>query len=243
MDWAGSPFTGAAQLRGSGTEPMSYLQEEGISKRTWYAIIAVGVLHVLLGYALISGLAIKAVKVITGPLETVNIEEPAPPPDEPPPPPPKLEDIPPYVPPPDVQIEVAAPPPPTITTQTAVPQPQPTVAPPAPPAPPPAPPAPTVAPTRAVPNARNREVTEDDYPDASRRAGEEGTTGVMVVVGTDGRVKSCTITNSSGFSRLDERACQIAQRRWRFKPATQEGQAVESEYRTNYRWQLQEGRR
>ena len=134
MDWAGSPFTGAAQLRGSGTEPMSYLQEEGISKRTWYAIIAVGVLHVLLGYALISGLAIKAVKVITGPLETVNIEEPAPPPDEPPPPPPKLEDIPPYVPPPDVQIETAAPPPPTITTQTAVPQPAPTVAPPAPPA-------------------------------------------------------------------------------------------------------------
>ena len=99
MDWAGSPFTGAAQLRGSGTEPMSYLQEEGISKRTWYAIIAVGVLHVLLGYALISGLAIKAVKVITGPLETVNIEEPAPPPDEPPPPenppPPELQPPPP----------------------------------------------------------------------------------------------------------------------------------------------------
>ena len=116
---------------------MSYLQQEGISKRTWYAIIAVAILHVLLGYALISGLAIKAVKVITGPLETVNIEEQAPPPDEPPPPPPKLEDIPPYVPPPDVQIETSAPPPPTITTQTAVPQPQPTVtAPPAPPAPP-----------------------------------------------------------------------------------------------------------
>ena len=58
---------------------MSYLQQEGISKRTWYAIIAVAILHVLLGYALISGLAIKAVKVITGPLETVNIEEQAPP--------------------------------------------------------------------------------------------------------------------------------------------------------------------
>lgn len=219
---------------------MSYLQEEGISKRTWYAIIAVALLHVLLGYALISGLAIKAVKVITGPLETVNIEEQAPPPEETPPPPPKLEDIPPYVPPPDVVIETAAPPPPTITTQTATPQPQPTVAPPAPPAPPPAPPA--IAPTAPQPIARTFAVSEDDYPDASRRAGEEGVTGVRVTVGTDGRVSACTVTRSSGFSRLDERACQIAERRWRFKPATQNGQPVEATINRNYRWQLQEGR-
>lgn len=219
---------------------MSYLQQEGISKRTWYAIIAVAILHVLLGYALISGLAIKAVKVITGPLETVNIEEQAPPPDEPPPPPPKLEDIPPYVPPPDVQIETSAPPPPTITTQTAVPQPQPTVtAPPAPPAPP-APAAVPGTPPQAI--ARTFTVSEDDYPDASRRAGEEGVTSVRVTVGTDGRVKACSVTNSSGFSRLDERACQIAERRWRFRPATENGQPVEATITRNYRWQLREGR-
>jgi protein TonB len=219
---------------------MSYLQEEGLSKRTWYAIIAVALLHILLGYALISGLAIKAVKVITGPLETVNIEEQAPPPEETPPPPPKLEDIPPYVPPPDVQIETSAPPPPTITTQTATPQPQPTVAPPAPPAPPPAPPA--IAPTAPQPVMRTFAVSEDDYPDASRRAGEEGITGVRVTVGVDGRVSACSVTRSSGFSRLDERACQIAERRWRFKPATQNGQPVEATINRNYRWQLQEGR-
>jgi protein TonB len=215
---------------------MSYLQEEGWSRRTWYAVIAVAILHVLLGYALISGLAIKAVKVITGPLETVNIEEQAPPPEEPPPPPPKLEDIPPYVPPPDVQIETSAPPPPTISTQSAVPQPQPTVAPPAPPPAPPAPPA--IAPTRAIPNPRNREVSPDDYPSASARAGEEGTTGIRVVIGTDGRVKDCQIVKSSGFPRLDERACQIATRRWRFKPATENGQPVESQLAQNYRWVL-----
>jgi protein TonB len=218
---------------------MSYLQQEGISKRTWYAIIAVAILHVLLGYALISGLAIKAVKVITGPLETVNIEEQAPPPDEPPPPPPKLEDIPPYVPPPDVQIETSAPPPPTITTQTAVPQPQPTVAPPQP-APAPAPAAVPGTPPQAI--ARTFTVSEDDYPDASRRAGEEGVTSVRVTVGVDGRVKACSVTKSSGFSRLDERACQIAERRWRFKPATENGQPVEASINRNYRWQLREGR-
>jgi protein TonB len=85
-------------------------------------------------------------------------------------------------------------------------------------------------------------VSEDDYPDASRRAGEEGITGVRVTVGVDGRVSACSVTRSSGFSRLDERACQIAERRWRFKPATQNGQPVEATINRNYRWQLQEGR-
>jgi protein TonB len=216
---------------------MSYLQEEGISKRTWYSIIAVAVLHVLLGYALISGLAIKAVKVITGPLEAVIIEEQAPPPEETPPPPPKLEDIPPYVPPPDVLIETSAPPPPTISTQSAIATPAPPrVAPPQPPQPP------SVPGTRAQPIARTFTVTEDDYPDASRRAGEEGVTGIRVTIGTDGRVTACSVVKSSGFSRLDERACQIAQRRWRFKPATENGQPVEETVNRNYRWQLQESR-
>jgi periplasmic protein TonB len=218
---------------------MSYLQEEGPSKRTLYSIIAVLVLHALLGYALVTGLAIKAVQVITGPLETVNIEEQAPPPEETPPPPPKLEDIPPYVPPPDVQIETSAPPPPTISTQSTIATPEPPrVAPPQP-----APPAPPAVPgTRAQPIARTFAVTEDDYPDASRRAGEEGVTGVRVTIGTDGRVSACSVVRSSGFSRLDERACQIAQRRWRFKPATENGQPVEETVNRNYRWQLQEGR-
>jgi protein TonB len=217
---------------------MSYLQEEGISRRTWYAIIGVIILHLFLGYALISGLAIKAVKVITGPLETVNIEEQAPPPEETPPPPPKLEDIPPYVPPPDVQIETSAPPPPTISTQSTIATPEPPRV--APPAPPPAPPA--IAPTPAQPIMRTFAVSEEDYPDASRRAGEEGVTGIRVTIGTDGKVSACSVVRSSGFSRLDERACQIAQRRWRFKPATVEGQPVETTVNRNYRWQLQEGR-
>ncbi|MFN3370012.1 MAG: energy transducer TonB [Sphingomonadaceae bacterium] len=220
---------------------MSYLEQEGLSKRTWYAIIAVAILHILLGYAIVTGLAIKAVKVITGPLETVNIEEPAPPPEEAPPPPPQLEDIPPYVPPPDVVIEQAAPPPPTISVQQQVQQTAPVVV--APPAPPPAPPAPpAIAPTPPQPIARTFAVSEEDYPDASRRAGEEGVTGVRVVVGTNGQVKSCEVVRSSGFNRLDERACQIAQRRWRFKPATENGQPVEATITRNYRWQLQEGR-
>ncbi len=221
---------------------MSYLQEEKMSQRKLVAIILVGLLHLLLGYALITGLAVEVVKSITGPLETVNIEEQAPPPDEPPPPPPKLEDIPPYVPPPDVQIQVDSAPPPTITTQTATPQPQPTFVPPAPPAPPVVQAPPAIPGTRAIPNRRNREISPDDYPDASRRAEEQGTTGIRVTVGTDGRVKNCEVVKSSGYNRLDERACQIATRRWRFTPATENGQPVESLSTVNYVWRLEDGR-
>ncbi|MGQ5701452.1 energy transducer TonB [Sandaracinobacteroides sp. A072] len=219
---------------------MSYLQQEGLSRRTWISIIAVGVLHVLMGYALISGLAIKAVQVITGPLETVNIEEQAPPPEEAPPPPPKLEEIPPYVPPPDVVIETSAPPPPTITTQTTIATPEPPrVAPPAPPAPPP-PPKVEVKP--ASPRGNSVGITSDDYPEASRRAGEEGTMTVRITIGTNGRVDSCEVVRSTGFSRLDERACQIAQRRWRFNPATENGQPVPSTRTQNITWRLEAGR-
>jgi protein TonB len=224
---------------------MSYLEQKPISTKQLWAWGAVLLLHVFLGYAMVSGLAVHVVQSVMKEIETVQIEEAAPPPDEPPPPPPKMEDIPPYVPPPDVRIETAAPPPPTIQTQTQIATPEPPrvvqqVAPPAPPAPPPAP---KVAGTRAERIARTFEVREDDYPPASLRAEEEGVTGVAVVVGTDGRVKSCEIVRSSGFDRLDKRACEIAQRRWRFKPATEEGQPVESTFRTQYRWQLVDARR
>jgi protein TonB len=220
---------------------MSYLQEEGWSRRTWVSVIAVAVLHIFLGYALISGLAIKAVKVITGPLETVNIEEQAPPPEEAPPPPPKLEDIPPYVPPPDVQIETSAPPPPTISTQTVVPQPAPTVAPPAPPPAPPPPPA--GATQRATPRGKlGAAITNEDYPDASQRAGEEGTTQARYEIGVDGRVTagSCQIARSSGFDRLDRRACELIERRFRFNPALADGKPVPETRTQNIRWQIPE---
>ncbi len=223
---------------------MSYLEQKPVSARQMWAWGAVLLLHVFLGYALISGLAVKVVKSVVKEIETVQIEEAAPPPDEPPPPPPKMEDIPPYVPPPDVRIETAAPPPPTIQTQSQVATPEPPRVVQQPPAPPPPPaPEPRKVVTRAEPIARTFEVREDDYPPASLRAEEEGVTGVSVVIGTDGRVKSCEIVQSSGFSRLDARACEIAQRRWRFKPATEDGQPVESTARRTYRWQITDARR
>ena len=78
-------------------------------------MIALGaaiIIHVFLGYALITGLALKAIKHIVDPMKTVNVKEDKPPPDEPPPPPPKQQEIPPFVPPPIVDVQTDSPPPP-----------------------------------------------------------------------------------------------------------------------------------
>jgi len=105
--------------------------------------IVVG-LHVLLGWALVSGLATRVVDVVTKPLDVVIVTPP------PPPPPPKIERVldkprtatlppPVYVPPPEV-VPAAAPPEATVTataTEPTPPAPVVAAAPPAP-APPPA---------------------------------------------------------------------------------------------------------
>jgi protein TonB len=82
------------------------------SQRSWGnhapSIIFVIILHLLVGYALVSGLARKMVDVIKQPLETKIIEEVKKEiPDTPPPPPPKLATPPPpFIPPPEVNIQV-----------------------------------------------------------------------------------------------------------------------------------------
>ena len=207
------------------------------------ALGVVGLIHVALGYALVTGLAGKAIKAMVEPLKTVNIKEEAPPPDEPPPPPPKDIEIPPFVPPPEVTIENQAPPPPTITTQnTVVPPPQPTYVAPQPVAvaPPPAPP--SSPPTAATPKGRGNTISEDDYPEASKRAEEQGVTRVSYTVGTDGKATACSVTASSGSPRLDERTCKLVESRFRFSPATREGKPVTEVKAQAVRWQLKDAR-
>lgn len=213
---------------------MSYMDAPAMSKNRQIALVSVAILHVLLGYAIVSGFAISVVKKIVEPLEAVNVKEEAPPPDEPPPPPPKEIEIPPYVPPPEVSVQSDAPTN-TITTQSNVARPDPPVV--APPAPaPPAPPA--VAPSPATPRGRGNVFSDDDYPSASRAAEEEGVARVSYVVGADGRVTQCEVVQSSGFKRLDDATCSIIQRRFRFNPATRDGQPVPERKTQPVRWRL-----
>jgi len=104
---------------------MNFAQEkQGASRFT--GIGAVILIHVLIIWALASGLARKVAEKIAGPIDVKVIEEkvkPPPPPDKVVPPPPDLKaPPPPFVPPPEFQVTAPAPPAPAIqSTQVAPP--------------------------------------------------------------------------------------------------------------------------
>jgi protein TonB len=72
------------------------------------------------------------------------------------------------------------------------------------------------------------------YPAAARRMGEQGEVRLDVHVGTDGSVIDVQVRASSGSPALD-RSAMDAVRRWRFRPATVDGQAVSEWYR-DWKW-------
>lgn len=196
------------------------------------ALIIVALIHIVVGYALVTGLAYEGARQLIKKVTTVDIKEPEKP-KEPPPPPPKVVAPPPVVvPPPKVNVAVSAP------VIDVVP-----VAPPPPPAPvlvvaPPAPPPPRFTPKGAAPKGNpGNWATANDYPSRALREEREGTTGFRVTVGPDGRVTDCQITSSSGSPDLDQTACEKIRQRARFTPATDgEGQPTTGSYSNRVRW-------
>jgi protein TonB len=187
--------------------------------RRGLVFIVIVLIHVLMVWALKSGMSHRIVDVVLGPIETRIIEE-APKLDEPPPPPPpKIETPPPFVPPPDVAIEIPAEaPPPTAIRQTTTQLP--------PPQPPPQPAAP-VAVQRTPPRSDpRRPLSQPEYPPMSRRAGEAGTVVLEVYVLENGRVGDARVKTSSGYPRLDEAALREVKRSWRLVPGTENGKPV-----------------
>jgi periplasmic protein TonB len=150
--------------------------------------------------------------------------------DKPPPPPPKLEEIKPYVPPPEF-VDIQAPQQETtaITQTTQVNRPPPPVA-----APPP-PPRPGTA-IKMDPK-HPLKIGEDYYPDASKRANEEGRCIVLMTVSADGKITNESIQTSSGFPRLDE-ACLKGVHGQRMLPATEDGKPVEKTVSIPIVWKL-----
>ena len=98
---------------------MNFAQRQADPRRHVIGIAVVVLFHVLVVYALVTGLAKRVIDVVRAPIETKVIEEikkPPPPPEVVLPPPPKLEaPPPPYIPPPEVQIATPPPPAPTIS--------------------------------------------------------------------------------------------------------------------------------
>jgi periplasmic protein TonB len=201
-------------------------------------------LHLLLIYALVTGLAHRAIQVVETPIETRIIAATKPQTAQPPPPPPMQMTPPPtaIVPPPEIHIETPPPPPPRATIRVArpvKPPPVPTPAPAPAPVPIPAPaPVPAAAPVRVMPRLDASRSQQPDYPDASRRLGEQGSVVLQVLIGTDGRVVDAKILQSSGYQRLDEAAIDGVKNDYRFVPGTVDGKPAQMWYTFKFNWKL-----
>lgn len=208
--------------------------DQSMSGNKVTALVIVAIIHIVVGYALVSGLAYEAAQKVVQKVTTIDIEEEVKKEEEPPPPPPKKVDVPPppvKVVAPPVKIDIA-PQAPVVQTQ-----PEPPKEIPLPPAIQ-APVAPRVTPKGAVPRGNPGSwATTNDYPSRALREERAGTTGFKVTVGPDGRVTDCQITSSSGHADLDEATCANVRRRARFTPATDgEGQPTSGSYSNRIRW-------
>lgn len=216
---------------------MAYADQQ-MSGNKVVAIIIVALIHVALGYALITGLAYSAIKKAVERVTTVDIEEEVPEEEPPPPPPPdEVQPPPPVAPPPPINVSVA---PPQIQTVDTPPPPAPVfVQPSRPPAPPP-PPAPSKA-RGLTPDglARWSARIQENYPPRAVRDEIEGRVGVRVTVGPNGRVSDCSVANSSGSSILDDAACAGMRSYARFNPALDAaGNPISGTYSTTIVYQL-----
>jgi protein TonB len=203
---------------------MDFARQQRDPTRHLIGITFVIVLHALILWAMVSGLARKAVEVIKKPITATIIEEIKAPPPPPPPPPKKIVEAPPptsappqpYVPPPDVAppvVQTA----PTITAVTAEPPKQEyKIEPPPPPAPkveaPPAPPKPAIR--RGI-----TPVTREDpvYPRAAIRAGiDKGRVLARVNIDERGNVTDVIIVSADPPRHFDS-AVREALSKWTFK--------------------------
>ena len=219
---------------------MAYADQE-VSGNKIAAFVVVALLHLLVGYALVTGLAYEGFKQVMKKVTTVDIKKDEPKKEDKPPPPKKDTTPPPIVVPPpinnintrppDVQTVSVAPP----VQPIEVPRPAPVVA-------PPAPPPPRFTAKRAVPKGNPANwATTNDYPTRALREERAGVTGFRVTVGADGRVSSCSVTSSSGSSDLDDATCANVSRRAKFTPATDgEGNPTTDTYSNRIRWVIPE---
>ncbi|WP_430414144.1 TonB family protein [Parasphingorhabdus sp.] len=84
-------------------------------------------------------------------------------------------------------------------------------------------------------------VNSNEYPADARNLGIEGSTEFLLTIGTNGKVKSCVVTGSSGSSSLDLQTCRSMSMNGRFRPALNEnGNPVEGKWASAVQWVLPE---
>ena len=191
----------ATQTLGGGT---SALRSKRSTPRRTALLIVVAAFHVLIVYGLMVATGVVRQPAFVAPIEAVFIPETTQPEEQP------EVKIKPEIeqpvandqPPPEVQFEEAVVPPsevPVPASASAISGSQ-----------------QQGAPAQDLKTANRVDPT---YPPASRRAGEQGTVRLKVLVDTNGRASNVEVTQGSGFARLDQAAVE-AVRKWRFVAAT-----------------------
>ena len=214
---------------------MDYAKQQRDPSRHLVGIGFVILIHVLVVWALLSGLGQNVVQIIKKPLNATIIEEvKLPPPPPPPPPPPKKIVEPPKVPPP---IDTYVPPPdiPPPVTQTAPPI---TAVTPAPPPPEPyviQPPPVVAAPAPPKPAVRRGivRVSGDDpsYPREAIRAGvQKGRVVARLSIDENGKVTEVNIVSSEPRGIFDK-VVRTALEGWKFRA---EGEKYVGEVEINF---------
>lgn len=216
----------------------TFSELENNSAKRLIGIAAVIVLHLIVFYALVTGLATKFVKPADQPVELLIIQDKKPEPEKPkpiekPPELPKLVDKVLKTPEPkpiDTPLPKPTPTPtPTPTVSNSpVPTPTPTPAPPPTPAPAPKP----AGATRGA-SEGSAGCEKPAYPREALMNEESGTVRISVLVGTDGSAKQVKVKRSSGSKSLDKAASK-AFALCSFRPALANGVAQESWFDIDY---------
>jgi protein TonB len=82
-------------------------------------------------------------------------------------------------------------------------------------------------------------VLNEDYPPAAMKRGEQGLVHFQVVINPEGRVDTCTVLLSSGFSDLDDATCLLVTSRARFSPARDDkDRPIYGTYRASIIWRI-----
>ncbi|MBM0107417.1 energy transducer TonB [Steroidobacter sp. S1-65] len=177
--------------------------KDGILSRSGPALAVIGI-HILIIYGLAATMGVVKVPQFAAPIEAVFIPEQTESEPEPPVPvKPEIDQVVPTEQPmPEIQFDEPVAPP----TETPMPASENAIA--------------ATAATGAVAqDLKTSNRVEPTYPSSSRRAGEEGTVRLKVLVDEKGRPRDVAVATSSGFARLDQAAME-AVRKWRFVAAT-----------------------
>ena len=185
----------------------------------------VAMLHVLIVYALVSGMAQKIMQVIPRDIQVSVLPQNTDTKNVPPPKPTLQQPTPTQDTVPTPVINVASDTAPPITVQ------------PTPPQPPQTNPQPD---TGATGLAYTH--TTPPYPEMARKLAEQGTVTLQMVISAQGQVTQATVVQSSGYPELDQAAIAWVQQHWRYKPALQNGQAVPSQAQAAVKFDLKTAR-